>query len=362
MSNYRLATILAKKAYTADFVEPIDIDLTDPVSQITILYKSQSQGYAVGSSADYRMPVSAITKIELVDGSDVLFSLSGKEAQAVDFYHNKKEPLNETRLMNDGWSHSVVNINFGRWLYDPQLAFDPTKFDNPQLKITGDISAGACDSDNARLTVLGHVFHAKKISPSGFLMQKEIKSYDLVDEGHEYTDLPTDYPYRKLLLRAQREGYLVSAQVKRIKLTEDNDRTVIVNELTDEVLTAMLQNTPPYQEYVLASGNNASGYYPCTPAQRFRVIALPWTTVATADNYATYEGGGGRFQADGSVGTANVQFWVQGWCPHGVLEIPFGDQLDINDWYTPAKSVKADITGDQSTGTAEIILQQYRRY
>lgn len=361
--NYRLATIWAKSSENADFVKTIDLDIVDPISQIVILYKSQSQGYDE-TITTYAMPVAALTKIELVDGSDVLFSLSGREAQALDFYHNKRETLGETRFMNDGWSHSVVNLNFGRYLYDPEFAFDPKKFTNPQLKISCDISAGACLSDNARLTVLAHVFHDKTVDPHSFLMQKEIKSYDLVDAGHEYTDLPTDFPYRKLLIFARRDGYMVSQQIDRIKLTEDHDRAIILDELTDEILTAILQNTPPYKEYTLSSGSANKGYSWCTPAQRARVEGTPWTNTQAANvDVVTYGATGGRFQFDQGVAT-NVQFYIMGWCPHGAIEIPFGIQSDPDDWYdvTGKKSVKLDVTGGESTGTCEIVLQQARSY
>lgn len=360
--NYRLATILAKKAYTADFTETIDINIVDPISQIVILYKSQTQGFSAGT--EYAMPVAAITKVELVDGSDVLFSLSGMEAQALDFYHNKIETLQETRFMDDGWSHSVINLNFGRFLYDPALAFDPKKFTNPQLKITGDISVGACNSDNARLTVLGHVFHDKVISPVGFLMSKQIKSFNLVSAGHEYTDLPTDYPFRKLLIKAKRDGYLPSAQLTRIKLTEDFDKAVILDELSDEILTAIMQATPPYREGVKSTGAATTGYMYCTPAQRVTIAAIPWSVPHTADReVSTYGAMGGRFQFD-QTGAVNVQFKIEGWCPHGVLEIPFGLQNEIEDWYDVTKvgNVRADITGGASTGDCQLILQQHRNY
>lgn len=360
--NYRLATILAKKAYTADFVETIDIDLINPVSRIVILYKSQSQGYVAGTTT-YAMPIAAITKVELVDGSDVLFSLTGQEAQGADFYHNKRETLGETRFMNDGWSQAVVNINFGRYLYDPLLAFDPKKFTNPQLKITVDISAGACLSDNARMTVLAHVFHDKKISPIGFLMHKQVKSYSLA-AAHEYTDLPLDYPYRKLLVKALYPAYMPSMLITRIKLTEDQDRAVVLDELLDEILVSLMQQTPPYKEHILATGNTVAGYYWCTPAQRTRHVVTPWTTAWVASQEAVaYSSGGGRFRADQGVAT-NIQCHVQGWCPHGVLEIPFGDQDDPDDWYDVTKigSLKADITGAAAVGTCQLILQQKRTY
>lgn len=360
--NYRLATLLGKKSYTADFTEPIDIKLVDPISQIVLLYKSQAGDYSPGTST-YAMPIAAITKVEIVDGSDVLFSLSGAEAQGIDFYHNKRETLGETRFMGDGWSQCVVNINFGRFLYDPVLAFDPRKFVNPQLKVTVDISAGACDSDNARLTVMAHVFHDKQISPVGFLMQKEIKSYSIAAD-HEYTDLPLDYPIRKLFMKALYPEYMPSALLTRIKLSEDQDRAVVIDELLDEILAALMQQTPPYSEHILTGGCTTTGYGWCTPAQRSRVLGTPWSVPHSSDQeVCAYGAPGGRFQFDQGL-VSNIVFHAEGWCPHGILEVPFGDQMEIDDWYDVTKlgSLKLDITGTAARGTCQIMLQQERTY
>lgn len=360
--NYRLATLLGKKSYTADFVETININLVNSISKIVILYKSQCGDFSSGTTT-YAMPVAAITKVEIVDGSDVLFSLSGAEAQGVDFYHNKRETLGETRFMGDGWSQCVVNINFGRYLYDPILALDPTKYKNPQLKITVDISAGAAESDNARLTVMAHVFHEKAISPIGFLMHKEIKSYSLAAD-HEYTDLPLDYPYRKIFVKALYPEYQPSSQITRIKLSEDQDRAIVIDELLDEILVALMQQTPPYSEHILTGGCTTTGIAWCTPAQRCRVIGAPWSVPHSSDQEVTaYGAAGGRFSYDQGL-VSNIVFHAEGWCPHGIMEIPFGEQMDIDDWYDVTKlgNLRFDITGTAARGTCQIMLQQLRTF
>ena len=83
--NYRLATIQAVKSYTADVTEIIDLDMVDPISQLLIQLDVVNVGDTPTAHA-----IACLTKIELIDGSDVLFSLSGYEAEAVDIYHNKR--------------------------------------------------------------------------------------------------------------------------------------------------------------------------------------------------------------------------------------------------------------------------------
>jgi hypothetical protein len=361
--KYRMATLLAKKAYTTDAVETIPIRLANPISLIQILLKVQHTGYVEANSANYTMPVTTITKIELVDGSETLFSLTGQEAQAVDFYHNKVVPANETRHMNDGWSNAVINLNFGRYLWDPLLALDPSKLVNPELKITFDINPTGFPSDNARMTVTAMVFDEKKITPIGFLMHKQIKSYDLADTAHEYINMPVDHPYRKLFIKALRPGYLVSSQIDAIKLSQDVSRKVILDDLSDEIISQFANLSPRYSEHVICSGTTGSFYCPCTPAQRYRAVAVPWTNAVGAGDLSVYTPGGGRIQFD-MTAAVNVVFHVEGHCPHGVIEIPFGLQNEIDDWFNVSKggSLELDITGGADTGSCQVLLQQLRKY
>ena len=362
--NYRTATILAKKAYTADAVEVIPIRVKQPISQIQILLKLQNQVHVFGQGSTYYHPVNAITKIELVKGSDVLFSLTGAEAQAVDWYHNKRELGNRIQWQTDQWQQQIINLNFGRYLYDPILALDPLKFENLQLIITLDISAGGVNPDNAYITVLAHIFDEKAITPAGFLMHTRVKSYNLVDLGHEYTPMPRDYPYRKLFVKALRADHDPSDQIDRIKLSEDQDRRVIINELTDEVLTMLVSQSSPYIENVVGPGYSTVEHYYCTPSQWVRVLGCGFRLGYTGYDPVFYGGNGGRFRSIQQTSGPNFVARVKGWCPHGVLEFPFGLQDEIDDWFDVTKvgSLLMDITGGESTGTCEILLQQNRSY
>ena len=157
--NYRHSTILARMAVSADTTKVIDLNLINPVSQFHIVYENTGVGSTIGSHA-----ANCITKIELIDGSDVLISLSGKELQALDFYHQKKEPANLNVYLNGMNCEQVFNVNFGRFLWDPILAFDPKKFINPQLKITIDINGGGNASVAGFLAVYANIFDERNIN------------------------------------------------------------------------------------------------------------------------------------------------------------------------------------------------------
>jgi len=361
--KYRLATILDREVHASDITKVIDLNLADPVSQFVIIHEP----YNSVSGVPTAHPAKCITKIELVDGSDVLFSLSGQEAQAADWYHNKHEPVNHIIYLPTMYSEQVFNINFGRYLYDPLYAFNPKKFTNPQLKITIDVNGGGSTVTTGYLTVLAHIFDEKAVTPEGFFMHKEIKDYVPGASAHEYTDLPTDYPYRKLFIKAQKYAVGPEYLINTIKLSEENDRRIPLNHTISQVLKTMVGQSRAYQEWILVEGSLVSKVGYCTPAYWPTFQATMWEGTASAWGVAVLEGDGGRFKVDMDTGQGNTQLLATGWCPHGVIEIPFGLQDDPADWYDVSNlgSLSLDILAQSGFTTGDscaIFLQQLRKY
>ena len=361
--NYRLATILAKEGVSKDLTKVIDLNLADPVSQFQITYESTGVGSADASGHVAK----CITKIELVDGSDILYSLSGQECQAVDFYHRGKEPpaLNWYLAGTEGFW--VFNVNFGRYLYDPLFAFDPKKFTNPQLKITIDVDAGGAGSSAGFLTVLAHIFDEKTITPEGFLMHKEINNYGMAAAAHEYVDLPTDYPFRKLFIAAQTYDVGPEYLLDTIKLSEDNDRRIPFSDTFHNILKAIVGQQRPFREVIIGASSDTDNIFMCTPCYWPTLIVSKWASEANNYGAAAYGGDGGRGHIYWVTAGGNYMVQVEGWCPHGAIEIPFGLQNEPADWYDVTKigSLRLDIlskSGRSSADTVQIFLQQLRKY
>jgi len=361
--NYRLATVLAREAVAADGTKVIDLNLADPVSRFEICYEST----AVGSGQADHHAAKCVTKIELVDGSDVLYSLSGQEAQAVDFYHNRKEPANQSKYLVGYNAEMVFNMNFGRFLWDPTMAFDPGKFTNPQLKITIDLGAGGVQSVAGFLTVVAHIFDGKTVTPTGFLMHKEIKNYGLGSASHEYTDLPTDYPYRKLFIAAQTEDVEMTGLLNTIKLSEDNDRKIPFNLTAKELLRYIVGQCPIYRESLILSAGGPSANFYCTPCHNIKAVATSFEVSNNPYTITLHSGDGGKGIIYGEGTLTNMIITVEGYAPHGAMEIPFGLQDDPADWYdvTALGSLRLDIlsiTGRTTADLVQIFLQQLRNY
>jgi len=359
--NYRFSKIFAEKSYAADATEIIDLNVVDPISQLII---ACNPNYA--SAALSAHPIACLKKVELVDGSDVLMSLSGYEAEALDIYHSKKMRSNFNTQLGSMGVERFVHLNFGRKLWDKEFAFDPGKFKNPQLKISLDLDASGGGATSILLSVLAAMFDEKTISPTGFLMSKEIKEYSMASGAHEYTDLPTDFPYRKLLIKALTHGAEPGAIIENIKLSEDQDKRIIFNDEPENLLRTLAADNQELEEQIIFAATTSAKNVYTTVSARATAVIMDWAAAMASTGHTSYGSAGGRMVAYAQAAT-NAIAHIRGWLPHGVYELPFGDQEDPEDWFDVMRvgSLKLDIkafTGRSSSDVIQIFLQQLRNY
>jgi hypothetical protein len=356
----RLTEILAAEAASTAGTKVIDLNIIDLISRITVVMKGTNS-----TGVPTAHPAKMISKIELVDGSDVLFSLSGIECQALNFYETGELPENALMYVNDVQCMATFHIHFGRYLWDKILALDPSRFSNLQLKITHNKASGGGAPDAGELGVYADLMSKEDASPVGFLMAKEIQSYALTSSAHEYISLPTDYPFRKLIIASLAAAKQPWEQYNKIKLSIDNDRIVLINNLSVSALAKFLPGHRRFTEFLVGTGTgSAEGTY-CTPAMWAFAASGALVSAQTANGILT-QIYGGYFTA--LMDSAEIfQLLISGKAPHGAIEIPFGDQTDIETWLKTAKigSLKLDVTAGSSvltSSTAEIVSQQLRNY
>lgn len=358
--KYRSTNIFAQKSYTADFTEPIEVKVGDPISEIQINYQGLNTTGTAGATAHW---AKCLTKIELLNGSDVLFSLAGLDLYALAWLHYRKPVAQWLHYLNDNYFSISLRIPFGRRLWDPMLALLPSKFTNLQLKITSDMDAGGVAPDASKLDVWAHCFDEKQISPIGFLSAKQIKEYTMGDASHEYTELPTDESIRKLLVRALVAGTEPNQVLAHLKLDEDNDKHVILDADSDVIGWMFSEENIQIVEGFLFQNDASQRSYYCTPTSKVQTTANEWAAAASA-YFATYDGDGGRVKIDGSA-AVNGNCISSGFYPNGVFSIPFGNQDEPEDWFKPnqEKSLRLDLKSASSmTNAAQIILQTLRKY
>jgi hypothetical protein len=357
--NYRKAVMLSAESIATAGVKTLDFKGKDVISRIMIQPKLLNS-----TNTPTAHPATAISKIEIVDGSDVLWSLSGKEAQALNFYQMGLPAFDIMNYINDEYCAPTMIINFGRWLWDEDLAFDPTRFNNPQLKITHNLAAGGGAPDAGTLEVVADTFDEIKPNPMGWLMAKEYYTYSLTSSAYEYIDLPTDHMLRMLLIKSLAAGKQPHEQFNEIRLSEDNDKRIPIDESTSDLAKYILDQFGRYRENVRATMTTADVTHYITPAYMVNAAGMAWD--AEAAYISAHLSYGGTITLKASA-AAQVNMMIDGYCPHGVFPLPFGDLWDANKWYdaTKLKDLELRIKAGSSVGsssTAEIITEQLRRY
>lgn len=355
--NYRIASLLASEAANTAGTKTIDINVKSAISSIIIQMKGTQS-----TNVPLAHPAKMVTKIELVDGSNVLFSLSGYEAQALNFYERGRLADALMSYVTGTQCAATYQLNFGRFLYDPLYAFDPSKYQNPQLKITHNLAAGGSTPTSATLSVFAHVNDQKAGAPVGFLLSKEQYSYTLQASAKEHIDLAVDMPYRYLLIKSLTAGKNPHENFNKIKLSEDNDAHVVINDESTSDLIKMIQEWPRILEGILAQDLDGEETIYCTPSY-LQVAVGQGMNVADTALFAD-QGYGGAFDATGTNNYAS-QWQVSGFMPHGTLLLPFGEKNDPADWYDVSKvgNLKLTITaGIGASGTVEVFSQQLKLY
>ncbi|HEA66032.1 MAG TPA: hypothetical protein ENI07_04315 [Desulfobacterales bacterium] len=356
---YRLSEILAPEDLGASGTKIIDLTLADVISRIEVIMKTKN-----GNSAFEDHPAANITKLELIDGSDVLFSLTGREVQSLNFYDRGVPVDNHMTGSNGEWMRASFGLDFGRKLWDPELAFDPKKFTNPQLKITWDEDVANTSCAENSIMVIAHIFDEATPAPTGFLMTKELYTYSPSANAHEYIDLPTDYPIRKLLMGSHQEERTFTQMLAEIKLSEDNDKRVPLDVLGDELFWQIKRTYPEYIENVYMVIGTTDTEFRVTPSEDAVIIGSKTSTVAGL--MLIFQNGG---LAKGKCETAaeTIYMMCKGYIPHGYAAIPFGDPDITENWYDVTKigSLILRLKAGPSLGsspTTQVIAQQLRKY
>ena len=355
----RLAKILDAKTYTADEVAVININLSEPISAIFIEAKPLNNG-----NTPTAHPVVAIPKVEIVDGSNVLHSLSGAEIQARSFYTLGKFAENVLDYINDEYCTVPLVIPFGRFIGDPLFALDPARYKQPQLRITVDIGAGASACDALILDIDAWVFDEKSINPQGFLCAKEYYKYSLVSSAIEDIDLPRDRKIRGIYINSLYTGKYPYEQFNSVKISEDNDRRIPYDVKTSHYIKFLAAKHGKLYEHLahLVDTNGIAAYV----AAAYEAFAVGNARDATAAYFAQTGGNGGTVTLKGN---AAVIFHgiVSGLCPHGSVLYPFGDLNEPDDWYDTTKlgSLKLKITAGSSVGassTCQVVTEEVEPY
>ena len=346
----------------------IDLRTTDPISAIRLGFTGTNGST---SNVDNRLN-DVITKIELVDGSDQLLSLSLKEAQALEFRRKGKMPFMRPGELASGAQEEAVLLIFGRSLWDPEYYMDLTKFRNPQLKITTNIAAiraaGVTGflSGSLKVTIDLHVIQEGAPASKGFFMAKNVYGFTSGTSGDEHIDMPMDYPYAGLMIRAFIAGNDVDENISKIKINCDAGKFIPLEKYVKDVYKQEEQDRGPgmlkYWIYranndVVTHDLNHDPVISLVPTAYNRVFGVGYSWSSRFSLYLLDNAGAGV--------TAKEQLLltVLGSCPHSTIYVPFGLMPEPATYFDPKVFGDIDLVLTQAAVSAvDVVLLQLRSF
>lgn len=359
--KYRRATLLAATDLDVAGTKTIEINVNQPISRIGMEWKITKSISYMNNYAH-----KDITKIELLDGSDILHSLDGGKNQALCIFDRRVPTMKYGQCIGASSQRTFYGIDFGRYLYDPMLALDPARFNNLQLKISHNQSTSDTGATVNSLEVWADIFDEKVISPIGFLMAKCPKEYTVgASDSYDYTKLPTDHPYRKMLIQGYYSAQEPWLTIKEARLSEDNDKRVPFDLLMEEYYRERQGIDQMVQEQLVTQIEVTERAYYVTPTDYWAGAIMQMSDTSQTSGVA-YCGRGGYLLLN-AAGGVEANGLVHGWLPNHCWQIPFGNEQDIDDWYDVSKIGSLELrlragAGSVGTGTGAVILQQLRRY
>jgi len=345
-----------------------DIDIMDPVSALYLEFEGTNG--SSGNEDNFMSDV--ITKIEIVDGSEVLYSVSLHQLEALHFYKLKKTPVLFPSEWANGTQRHGCLLLFGRHLWDREFAMDFTRFRNPQLKITTNIAAVRAASATSAIvsgTLTGTVI-AKIMedvpAPSRYLMAKDYYNFTSTGSGYERADLPRDYKYRMLMLRAFIEAYDVHSIISEIKLSCDSDKFVLLDRKVKQLgAEAQAEFGELFIRHNVLRATDADIRGLCHGETQFTFFPSIATQYTVFTNQLQFGGTvrlGMVTEGGGSAGTRRLWGWEIGHALHATVPIPFGIMDEPDTWFDPTAygKVEAIMNDDTAAAVCELVLEQER--
>jgi hypothetical protein len=359
MSNYRRATLLASKSIATAGTEPTEVKVKDPITDITAVVKATSAGTVMSCH-----PAEIVSKIEIVDGSDVIASLKGYQVQALDYYRTGKMPYNFLSDSSGTMSIVTYRLAFGRNKWDRELALDPSRFDSLMLNVTHNYRESDASASAASLEIYANVFDQRAISPVGYIRPKQHYTYTCGAEGSEQPiALPSDNFIRKALIFGRASDYFPWQVANKVRLEESGGARKPFDFTTSAYLKEVnAEYGQAYEAANIAINSTARDVY-CAPRMDVRKHFI----AQTVTNIISTEGADKAvpFQMD-ITASELCEGYFMGKNPHGAFPIDFGDQNDLTDWFNAPALAKSDLiitAGSAGTnGKVDLVLEELKRY
>lgn len=365
--NYRIARIEEDVDISTAGHDTIPVEFKDVCSRF--VFDFSYKNYTAIGDGFLDHPAAMFEKVELVDGSDVFVSLTGKELFAMMAYENPNPGYHINYPVFNSTGRITFNLDFGRYLYDRDMAFDPNRLSNPTIKLEWDMAKLNANEVSLVYNFDAYLFDERVVTPAGILMRKKIEEWTPTQAAPHTVTMPTDFKYRTMWLYGYGKNQALTnprgipSSIAEFKLSENQDKRIPMDVDMREYLRQLETQYGLFRERFECSPNITSGFY-VLASEQMKALATPsdasypYTSVTEGNRLLVQAGGAGAGQIFGeSFGQA----------PLHLACVPFGDQMDPDDWYDVVDmgSLKLKTKAKNEvlySAAAAVLLTQYRPY
>lgn len=314
-----------------------------------------------------------VKTIEIVDGAAKFFSLSGIQTQILDWATFRKIPqvhMDETKNVAQIGKFIVpLGGNIG----DPNYWLDADRMANPRLTVEFDIAAvraaSATDafvSGTGRISVNAILDQEKAgLSQRGYFRSTQVDKWTSAGSGDKSFELPVNYPYRMLFLRAYKQNSDPLGALNKIKIAFDTPKYAHLYEDAGTLMRFYHYELglPGWVVKWISRQNGENFEVPCMRnsqavhnidgnVARFLSMSNYWK------GYVAYTLTNQANAAITSEETHEVAFWT--WMFQNGLIIPFGNP-PLQEPFFPAQNYKKSqltVTQASADHAASVCLQE----
>ena len=361
--------ILNRDAFTAARTKTESIQIVDPISAIDIILE-MTNGSAMTESSVVK-PHDEVTLIEVINGSDILFSASMEEGQGLNLLETGKLPFMLLTLEDNAVQREKVTLFFGRYLNDPDYYINPSDFKNLQLRITNTLTTPAVTAWAASghyVSAIAHILESGYNPSKGFMQSKSMYGYTVVNGAVERVDIPTEFVVRAMMVQSLMSTYGVDESISNFKLNCDSNK---FSPFDISGLHLQMQNTDllgQFQQFVskriTGAGTIYGDLYYNTSAvlSQDTDLSHPGLCVANAESIGmAIDVGAAGVDANSAV-EGLVQAILHGSSLHSCVYMPLGYMKYPDTWFRALdyKNIELELTGAAALGVTKVLCQEVR--
>lgn len=188
-------------------------------------------------SQEHRPLIDHLTSLEITDGgTKVMYSLTGQEAAAIDFYNLGRVPPSSRIEYDSNYQRQTLVLPFGEYIGDPKHGLDLASWDECNLEITNDFTTSHVAATAFKVDVKLLTLEDLPAKPGSYYKHYEWKSESPAAAGqYVYHKMPTTDRIRRLFCQIDPTADTATS-IPEASYTDSNNLKLFFNERTQTVL------------------------------------------------------------------------------------------------------------------------------